>query len=109
MPICHDFGAFTIGGTEYGKHKVSDHQEEILTTLKRELGSSKETTKLANAIASRAKLHRFKGVPEKEKAVCDLMRSDIKDASFVKEAVRITLQEPAPASITSPCCRHTAP
>jgi hypothetical protein len=31
-------------------------------------------------------------VPEKEKAVCDLMRSDIKDASFVKDGVRIALQ-----------------
>ena len=96
MPICHNFGAFTLGGTDRGAQKISNYQEEIVTTLERELGNSRETRKLADAIASRAKLHRFKGVPEKEKTVCDLMRSDIRDKKFVKEAVKATLAELVP-------------
>jgi hypothetical protein len=106
MPICHNFGAFTLGGIDRGVKKISNHQEEIVTILERELGSSKETRKLADAIASRAKLHRFMGVPEKEKTVCDLMRSDIRDKKFVKEAVKATLAELVPDYELPKCFRY---
>jgi hypothetical protein len=91
----HDFGTFQLSGTASGQ-KIRDHREEILESLERELGKSKETKKLAKDIADRVSLHRFRGIAEKEKVVPDLMRADIADNVFVQSAVRSVLTHIVP-------------
>lgn len=96
LPTAHDFGAFTFHGTETGG-KISDHKEEILFTLERELGTSSQTRKLATAIADRSKLHRFANLPEKEKSVSDLARADAEDGVFLEKAVASLLRNLVPS------------
>ena len=89
-PSSHDFGAFSLAETAGGK-KIKNHQEEIFEALERELGKTKETRKLAKAIADRTALHRFRGLPDKEKTVPDLVRADIGDTQFVERAIAVSL------------------
>jgi hypothetical protein len=90
LPALHDFGAFRLEGTAKGQ-KINNHADEIVDALEQELGKSSQTKKLATNIARRVSLHRFRGVPQKEKIVPDLTRTDIQDSEFVRRAVATTL------------------
>jgi hypothetical protein len=95
VPPVHNFAAFKFSGTASGK-KIRDYQEEILESLERELGKSKETTKFANDIVCMVSLHSFRGIAEKERVVPDLMRADIEDNVFVQSAVKAVLTHLVP-------------
>lgn len=95
VPTAHDFGCVVFHATAPGA-KIADHKEEIFVSLERELGASRQTRKLATAIADRSKLHRFKHLPEKEKSIVDLARADIEDSSFLTAAVAATLRNLVP-------------
>jgi hypothetical protein len=94
-PPLHDFGAFTFHSEGVGKKPI-DHREEIQITLERVHGKSAEVRKFAQRVADRTKLHRFSGVPEKEKTIADLARIDVKDARFVRAAVASVLHHLVP-------------
>jgi len=94
IPPAHDVGAYTFGGA--AGQKLKNYQEEIAETLERNLGRSEATRKLAHQIAERVSLHRFRGVPEKEKSVADLAREDIDDPQYIERAVGVTLSHLIP-------------
>jgi hypothetical protein len=95
IPIAHNFGAFKLAGNASGK-KIKNYQDEITEALERELGNSYETRKFAKAISDRVALHRFRGIPEKEKIIPDLMRADMEDVGFVERAVQVSLSHLIP-------------
>jgi hypothetical protein len=95
VPTSYDFGALTVQGNVDGS-KLRNYQDDIAEALNRELGKSQETGKFAQRIADRAALHRFRGLPEKEKVVPDLTRADIQDQNFVHHAVQAVLMHMVP-------------
>ena len=95
VPVTHNFVSMRLVGTPDGE-KIRNYQEELLELLERKLGKSKTIRKLANDIANRITLHRFRGVPEKEKVVTNFMRTDIEDNEFVQRAVQVTLTHLVP-------------
>jgi hypothetical protein len=95
VPTAYDFGAFTVQGNVDGS-KLRNHQDEIAEALTRELGRSRKTEKFAQKIADKAALHRYRGLPEKEKVVPDLMRADLEDQNFVHQAVKLVLTHMVP-------------
>ena len=94
LPAVHTFGAIKFGGRP--EKKVTNHREEIAESLERQLGKSRDTATLAKAIADRVDLHRFRGIPEKEKVIPNLMRSDIEDAAFIQSGARTVLSHLLP-------------
>src|SRR5271166_683120 len=70
MPAVHDFGAVTLHRTGLGKPRL-DYREEIQFALERGFGSTRQTKKLARAIADRVKLHRFSDNENREKSITD--------------------------------------
>jgi hypothetical protein len=95
MPPVHDFGAFIFHGTKAGEKPVN-FRGEIEVTLERGLGKTAQTKKLARAIADRVKLHKFSGIPEREKAILDLVRSDVRDPAFLEQAIAKTMRHLVP-------------
>jgi hypothetical protein len=94
LPAVHTFGAVRFGGRP--EKRVTNYREEIAEGLERQLGKSRDTAKLAKAIVDRVDLHRFRGIPEKEKVIPNLMRSDIEDAVFVQSAAGTVLSHLVP-------------
>jgi len=87
----HDFGAIQLAGRADGR-KIKDHQEEIADALEMALGKTGDIRKMAKAIADRAILQKYKGVPQKVKAIPDLARADVEDAQFLNRAVATCLE-----------------
>jgi hypothetical protein len=94
LPPVHDFAVIRFGGRQ--QKRVKNHREEIAEALERELGKSRDTRTLAKAIGDRVDLHRFRGVPEGEKVIPNMMRSDIEDAEFAQSAASTVLSHLVP-------------
>lgn len=90
----HEFGAFTFSGKK--ERKVKDYKDEIATRLERQLGGGPSTRRLIKTLTDRAKLHRFKETPEKEKIIPDLAREDMADKAFIRSAAIAVLKNLVP-------------
>lgn len=99
MPPTHQFIAFTFGGDQ--KKKVQNYKEEIAMMLERALGQSRSTRKLVNSINDRVAKHRFHE-PDKEAAITALAIRDASDASFIRDAAILVLNELVPEFVIPP-------
>ena len=91
MPPVHDFAAFMLAKTAADKKRL-DYREEIEVSLERRLGKSRETKKLAHALADRVKIHKFTDASGGVKSITDLARADMRDSAFVNSAAKAVLQ-----------------
>jgi hypothetical protein len=94
----HKFVAVTLHGNKNDGRgaEILDHREEIRDALKRALGDSQSTRRLAKQIGDRLSLHRFKNVPDGENVIVKLAEQDIHDPSFLRSAARVVLENHLP-------------
>jgi hypothetical protein len=95
MPPEYDFCTLKFSGNE-GQPKRINYREEIQTLLEKKLGKSVKTKKLAQSLADRVKLQTLSDIPERDNAITDQARADVRDLSFLREAVAITLRDLVP-------------
>ena len=95
----HKFMWFRFEGDKQGndaRRPRLDHREEIAFMLKRALGDSQSTRKLAKQIADRVKLHTFKHAPGGEDVIAKLTEQDAQDPRYVHSIARTVLEHHLP-------------
>ena len=95
IPQVHDLGAVQLYSTGVGEKKLN-YRDEIELALERERGKSAGTRRLARMIGDRVKLHRLR-FEEPNESIPDLARRDLRDATFVKQAIVAVLNRLVPS------------
>lgn len=93
----HSFVAFTTGTKE--RKRIPTFQEELSDQFIRAYGNSHSTRKAAKQFIDRVKLFRYPDSNNKTNIVCELAKTDIGDADFVRATVITSLQRVAPSYI----------
>jgi hypothetical protein len=105
----HNFGAITLQGHKEDapprKGVRLSYKEEIEKELRRAIGDSATTRKLARDIADRLALHTFKGAPDGENVIVNLAKRDITDPTFTQGMARVVLEHLLPADAIPPSFR----